>query len=548
MVACLLLVTFSAKAEERFFTHTAKNGDTLTKLAKRYLINTSDWQIFHKFNVVSNPRQIPLGKLIKIPVSLMRSDAAPIEVIATQGTVASGARSLARGDRVTEGDKLTTEDGSFVTIKLADGSTLTVQPKSSLRIETARQLVNSGGVTDTVLRLDGGRLETTVAKQSSNGARYEIRTPTSNMGVRGTMFRVGADDSGKRAQGEVVEGLVAVTASPGKTASTSVASTRAASALALKAGFGSFVEAGKPPSPPVVLLAAPDITKLPALFQQLDVRFAFVAVPEAVSYRAQVAADKAFTNPIATSASKTSDVAFTNLPDGALFLRVRAVDVNGLEGKDASHAFTVKARPLPPVLTLPSDNARVSTEKIALVWQASADAVAYRVQVAGESSFVAPINDEKKVSGLTFSPALILKSVPYFWRVASVNANGDIGPWSQTRSFLGAAEVPALKTRRGDGNTSLEIDGSIAPSHQVQIARDARFSNIASDRVIVGNKFDLSGIPVNTYYVRVRAVLGSDQTLGGWSEPRLLEVYPLRGGWWLSETFQPPAATAPANK
>lgn len=544
MAVFLLLIAFSARAEEpRFFTHTAKNGDTLTKLAKRYLIKPNDWQIFQKFNVVPNPRQLPLGKLIKIPVSAMRTDGAPIEVIATQGSVASGARVLARGDRVMEGDKLTTDDGSFVTIKLADGSTLTVQPKSSLRIETARQLVNSGGVTDTVLRLDGGRLETRVAKQSSNGARYEIRTPTSNMGVRGTMFRVGADDSGKRAQGEVVEGLVAVTASSGK-----VASTSEAPALALKAGFGSFVEAGKPPSPPIVLLAAPDITKLPALFQQPDVRFAFPPVPEAGSYRAQVAADKAFTNPIAASTSKTSDVAFGNLPDGVLFLRVRAIDVNGLEGKDASHAFTVKARPLPPILSLPADNARVSSEKIALVWQASADAVAYRVQVAGESSFVAPTIDEKKVSGLTFSPALILKSVPYFWRVASVNANGDTGPWSQTRSFLGAAEVPALKTRRGDGNTSLEIDGSIAPSHQVQIARDARFSNITSDRVIVGNKFDLTGIPVNTYYVRVRTVLGNDQAVGGWSEPRLLEVYPLRGGWWLSETFEPPATAAPTNK
>ena len=546
MTACLLLIAFSARAEEpRFFTHTAKNGDTLTKLAKRYLINTNDWQIFHKFNVVPNPRQIPLGKPIKIPVSAMRSDVAPIEVIASQGAVASGTRPLARGDRVMEGDKLTTEDGSFVTIKLADGSTLTVQPKSSLRIETARQLVNSGGVTDTVLRLDGGRLETMVARPSSNGARYEIRTPTSNMGVRGTMFRVGADDTGKRAQGEVVEGLVAVTASSGKAPATSVAP-----ALALRAGFGSFVEAGKPPSPPIVLLAAPDITKLPALFQQPDVRFVFPQVSEAVSYRAQVATDKAFTNPLAAATSGTPDVAFSNLPDGALFLRVRAIDVNGLEGKDASHPFTVKARPLPPTLALPADNARVSAEKVALVWQPSADAVAYRVQVAGESSFVAPTTDEKKVSGLTFSPALILKSVPYFWRVASVNANGDIGPWSQTRSFLGAAEVPALKTRRGDGNTSLEIDGSIAPSHQVQIARDVRFSNLTSDRVIIGNKFDLSGIPVNTYYVRVRAVVGSDQVLGGWSEPRLLEVYPLRGGWWLSETLQPqpPAVSLPANK
>ena len=63
------------------------------------------------------------------------------------------------------------------------------------------------------MKLESGRIETGVAKQKNSGARYEIRTPTSNMGVRGTMFRVGADESGKRGQGEVVEGLVAVTSS-----------------------------------------------------------------------------------------------------------------------------------------------------------------------------------------------------------------------------------------------------------------------------------------------------------------------------------------------
>ena len=540
---CLSLVTSSAWPEEpRFFTHSAQAGDTLLKLANRYLVIRNDWQIFQKFNTINNPKAIPLGTQIKIPVSAMRLDASPVEVIATTGSVTSSAGAVATGSKINEGDKLTTSEGGFVTIKLADGSTLTVQPKSSVRMETARQLVNTGGVTDTVVRLDSGRVETRVAKQRNSAARYEIRTPTSNMGVRGTVFRVGADESGKRGQGEVVEGLVAVSASSAPSAS----SPKSSEALALGAGFGTFVEDGKPPSPPIALLSAPDVSTLPAQIQSPDARFTFPAVPSAVSYRAHVAHDSAFTNLIANASSPTPDVAFVNLPDGTLFVRVRGVDVNGLEGKDASRAFSVKARPLPPALTAPIDKSPILGSKVTLLWLASAEAVSYRVQLASDDSCAKPTLDEKVASGVTLTPSITVKPALYYWRVASVDPKGETGPWSSTQSFIGVADVPILRAKRAAGMMHLEIDASSAQSHQVQIARDERFTNMASDRTIAGNKFDLGSLAANAYYVRVRAVAGSEKIVGPWSEPRLLEVYPFGGGWWLSVSHSP--APVPANR
>ena len=541
-------ITLSARAEEpRLFTHIAQNGDTLIKLAKRYLVNPDDWQIFMKSNVIADPHRIVLGSQIKIPVSAMRLETAAVEIIATQGAVESSAGAVERGSKVNEGDKFTTGDGGFVTIKLADGSTLTVQPKSSVRVETARQFVNSGGVTDTVVRLDAGRVETNVMKQKNPGSRYEIRTPTSNMGVRGTIFRVGADDTGLRGQSEVVEGLVVVTSASPKSAATDA--TSAAKGLPLRTGFGSFVEAGKAPSPPIALLPAPDVTSLPKLIETPDAKFTFPAVTAAVSYRAQIAVDAAFTNLLANASSLTPNMAFVNLPDGALFLRVRGVDVNALEGKDATHAFTIKARPLPPALTAPRDNARSASGRVKLTWQASTEAVAYRVQIAADASFVNPVVDEKALSGLTFSPASLLKPAAYFWRAASVNAKGNIGPWSPTAGFVVVTEAPDLKMSGGGDNSSIDIVGSAAASHQVQIARDERFINIASDRVITGNKFELGELPVNAYYIRVRAVVGTEkpneQPSGIWSVPRLLEIYPLSRSWWLSQPRSPAAAPIP---
>lgn len=540
---CLSLQMLQAQAEEpRLYTHTSVQGDTLTGLAKRYLIDRNDVRIFQKYNALSDPDKISIGTRIKIPASAMRADTAPAEVVSIQGTVASSAGSVAPGSKVSEGDKVTTSDASFVTIKLADGSTLTVQPKSTVRMETARQLVNSGGVTDTVLRLDSGRVETSVAKQKNTGARYEIRTPTSNMGVRGTMFRVGADDTGKRGQSEVVEGLVAVAASsaPGAAAASS------AEALPLKAGFGTFVEAGKPPSPPIALLPAPDLKMLASQVQTVDARFAFAAIPSALSYRAQVATDGAFTKPVSNASSSTPEAGFANLPDGNFFLRVRGVDVNGLEGTDATHAFSVKARPLAPALATPGEKSRVSSGRVALRWQASTEAVAYRVQVALDAAFAKSIVDEQVAAGVTLSPTTALKPGAYFWRVASVNAKGDTGPWGQAQSFTSVADAPVLTAKQTGGKMSLEIEGSGAPSHQLQIARDDRFTKITSDRVVTGNKPDLGPLAVNTYYIRVRASAVGEQPAGPWSEPRLLEVYAFGGDWWLSKPLA--AAPAPTSK
>ena len=545
-------MTLSARADEpRLFTHIAQNGDTLIKLAKRYLVDQNDWQIFTKFNTIAEPRRLVVGSKIKIPVSAMRVETAAVEIIATQGSVESSAGAVERGSKVKEGDKLSTGDGGFVTIKLADGSTLTVQPKSSVRVETARQFVNSGGVTDTVVRLDSGRVETNVVKQKNPGGRYEIRTPTSNMGVRGTIFRVGADDSGLRGQSEVVDGLVVVTSASPKSAAINATSdaTSVAQGLPLRTGFGTFVVAGKAPSPPIALLPAPDVTSLPKQIETPDPKFTFPAVTAALSYRAQIAVDAAFTNLIANASSLTPNMAFVNLPDGALFLRVRGVDVNALEGKDAAHAFSIKARPLPPLLTEPRDNARSSSGRVKLAWLASTEAVAYRVQIAGDATFANPIVDEKVASLFSLSPALTLKPANYFWRAASVNAKGNTGPWSRTAGFVVVTEAPDLNMSSGGGSRSIEIVGSAAASHQVQIARDERFINIASDRVITGNRFELGELPVNAYYIRVRTVVGTEkpneQPSGTWSVPRLLEIYPLGRSWWLSQPLSPAAAPMP---
>lgn len=541
--AIIAALVFSAAAHAeppRFHIYHAVQGDTLIKLASHFLVNKNDWQTLLKHNELKDPNRITIGTAIRIPVAAMRTELTPAVVTAIKGRVESGAQPVVSGANLREGDTIKTGDDGFVTLKLADGSSITVQAKSILRIERTRRVMNTGGSMDSVLRLESGRLETRAAPQKGPAARYEIRTPTSNMGVRGTVFRVAADETGKKGQGEVTDGLVAVESS----GETGVAG-GSIKPLGLAAGFGSIVEAGKPPSAPVALLPPPDLAGLPASVAKADISVTFPSIANAVAYRAQVALDAAFTNLVADASAPALAGAPTlllkELPDGELFVRARGIDTVGLEGKDAVHPFRVAARPFAPALQLPLDRGRVNNGNVRFAWKPAPEAASYRLQIAEREDFAKPVAD--KVAPL--APALTLdsplKSGSYVWRVASVNAKGVTGPWSDAQRFEVRATAPLLKPKHGQKNIILLLDKVADQQYQVQVARDERFTKIVLDRVANSPEVELTGLSVNAYFVRLRTVAldaGNTPAAGGaWSETGTLEVYP--GDWWLATYATP---------
>lgn len=514
----------SAITLSRYHVHRAEPRDTLEKIAARYLIAKHHWSALQRLNGIKDPNRISIGTAIKIPVELMRTEPAPAKILHTAGKVSVGTDAATKGATIREGERVKTGDDGFVTLQLADGSTLSLQSQSSMRLETTRQFANTGGVTDAVVRLESGRVETAVAKQRGPAARYEIRTPTSNMGVRGTQFRVGADATGKIAQSEVLEGLVGVGSNaPGA---------NAAAALALAAGFGTTVEAGKPPSPPVKLLPPPIVKDLPANLATADMALTIPPLDKAVAYRTQVAGDAAFTTILADARTTKPEFSFSNLPDGKLFLRVRGIDAAGLEGADASTVVTIKARPFAPMLTTPANGATQSSGRVEMAWNSAPEAKSYRAQVATDENFSKPVVDVVgDKTSLALASALV--SGRYFWRVATTDAKGESGPWGKAFTFTVRAERPTLREKRGVGSVDLNLPDPTR-SYQVQISRDERFANLVTDEAAKAGIVKFDSLPVNTYFVRVREAAGAGATIPkdeGWSDTYLLEVYP--AGWWL---------------
>ena len=89
-----------------------------------------------------------------------------------------------------------------------------------------------------------------------------------------------------------------------------------------------------------------------------------------------LARDAAFNTVVAEIVAATPELRATNIADGSYFMRVRAVDARGLEGIEATHAFTLKARPEPPLVSVPPRKGKVRASMVEFKWSENSEASA----------------------------------------------------------------------------------------------------------------------------------------------------------------------------
>lgn len=252
-----------------------------------------------------------------------------------------GPRQSCRGE--TAGDDFKTGKDGYVKIKLADGSVLDLKPGSDLSIEGVKKSPLAPAA-DAQFLLKTGRIEASVAKRNPGGARFEVRTPIAVAAVRGTQFRVIADDEKKIALSEVIEGEVAVN-DAGNLGNVSV-----------REGFGTRVNEGQAPLPPRALLPAPRLWTGIRLWVRRPIRLNFTRLPGAVRYRVLVARKPDFAEVITEELLSTNVITLPELANGPYYLKVRGIDDIGLEGKEtlAELVVTLDAPPQAPATPAPA--------------------------------------------------------------------------------------------------------------------------------------------------------------------------------------------------
>ena len=515
ILAVLLLCLPIAGSCDEELTYTVQPGDTLQKLVEEYGVDSVQVDALRRFNKLKSAREIPPGTKIHFRLGWLKVKPLQVQAVAVSGPVAvlragaSESKPVTGGDGFKPGDALETGKEGSVMLKFGDGSRLLLQGSSSLTFEIL-EAYGDQDLPNIRLRLHRGRIETTVSPNSSPNRRFEIKTPAGSAGARGTRFRVGADSEKHLLRTEVTHGTVVVEGG-GKE-------------LPVVENFGTVAKAGRAPIPPLPLLPAPDLGIVEGLYQRLPFQLAWEPLPGAVGYRVQIASATGVMR-----LDKTTDVpslSVNGLDDGDYLLIVRAMDSHGLEGIDARHPFTLDAHPLPPRLVAPASGERLRHSRPVFEWQASADAVSYRFQLATNSTFEKPLVDTGDLRDDSYTVAEPLAPQRYYWRVASRDVAGEEGLFGDVLQFdvaLPPAPPRDISIRKTDTELKLAWQAE-KPGYRyhLQLANDRGFTDLYAERETTQSQITLPR-PQQRVYMRMRT-LDTDGYAGPFNRP--IEIVP----------------------
>ena len=337
--------------------------------------------------------------------------------------------------------------------------------------------------------------------------------------MRGTHFRVEADAASSRE--ETLSGLVDVAAADQR--------------FDVPMGKGTVVKDGQPPMRPIALLSAADVSHLPTRFEHLPMRFDLPQLTGAVEWQGLVATDRQLVTILSSKRTRSAYLTFADLPNGDYVLALRAIDVNGLRGRDALHNFTVFARPFPPGLNTPGDGAVVRTPRPTFVWGNVLDAARYHFQVATDAQFTAPLQDTLKSTENTSLEA-DLPPGPVYWRAATISETNEQGPWSRPAAFTykpgpGPADLGKSTLVVDRDNLTLTLPTQSGMRYEAALAADKSLQPVLVQTQSEDGSLKLASPGVGTYYLGVRLVDLSDGTPGPWSVQRV--DVPVDGRVWL---------------
>jgi len=522
LAALLCSLPLSSPLAAQEWVYTVRPGDNLWSVTERFAASMRYWKPLQELNQVRNPLHLQPGTRLRIPLAWLRRQPEAVRILALSGEVSvqpmgGTPERLEQTAALRVGDRIRTGPKGSVSLEFADGSRLLMLPDSELVFDIIRAFGDTGMV-DSRAHLERGRVATEVSPSRGPGSHFEISTPVAFSAVRGTELRVASGGTDDPTSTEVLTGQVAVTGS-GQTTN-------------VDAGFGTVVRAGEPPAPPRPLLPPPDLSALPMRLDRIPLRIDWPALSGAVRYRIQLAANPSFATLLIDTVVRAPRFLNTELPDGDYAIRVRGIDALGLEGKNATHTFTLDARPQPPFLVAPTHEATVREPRPEFRWTATAEVQAYRLQLATDADFADLVLDQPDLGGPRQRVEQELPPGVYFWRVASVQ-EGEEGPFSDPS----ALEVRLIPGPPSLGEATLSKRtvvvrwraGVPGQRYRYQLAEDPNFEHILVADEVAEPRIELRRPLPGSYFLRVQTV-DVDGFVGPFGPAQQVEIPPV--GLW----------------
>lgn len=303
------------------FLYRVMQGDTLGNLAQRYTLNFSNWSALQQINAVQDPYRLQIARVLRIPFSMIPMRESSARVVHVAGRVLVNGAAVSAESTVTESQTIQTGADGYIALQLSDDSVVTVPPSTSVLVRRLREFVGAG-LTDSVFEMNTGSVETRVAPNDTGVGRFEVHTPVSVTGVRGTRMRVHAAADGARS--EVVSGVAGVDGT-------------ASSELVLREQQGVAIDPQGKSLGVRKLLPAPVLEtpqRGPGGWQA-----GFIPVAGAAGYVVSVARDPDGGQMVSQQTIEASPARFGASGPGDHYVFVRALDDAGIGGLDARATF-----------------------------------------------------------------------------------------------------------------------------------------------------------------------------------------------------------------
>jgi len=491
-LVCALLLSGTAWAAD--LEHQVREGDTLYTLSDAYLEDPLQWQTVAEYNGVANPRRLQPGTTVLIPEFLLRKKPGGAEVIHVTGTTVfqprfGSAQPLRPGERLIDGDVISTADNGSVTLKLADGSLLKLSPNSVLNLDRLRYNVRTRNAASSLM-LDQGRVESKVSPQHQSG-RFILKTPKMAAGVRGTEF--GVTTSAERSSADVLQGAIGVAAA-------------AQRAQLVKAGYGGVVQEQDQAAVMVKALpVAPDLSGLPVLINKPMVDIPFEPVAGAAAYRVRITPADQPDFILYERLQPEARHRVESLEDGFYQLQARAISADGLEGVPAMLRFELDAYPLPPVTLTPLHQEEHGSPDVEFSWLEVEGADAYWLQLAADEHFSALLHEAKPTQARHGLPNA-LQAGRYYWRVRSVQG-GELGPWGDTRILEFRPQRDASPSAEQQGALLvLRWEAEPGQRFEAELSQQPGFASLSAQVSTAEPQWPLEGLAAGDYFFRVKAI------------------------------------------
>ncbi len=303
------------------FLYKVVKNDNLINLSTKYTQNANNWVSLQQLNNVQDPYALPIGMVLRIPLSLIPMQDATATIKHVQGQAYINSSSASVNMQVKEGDIIRTADNSFASISLPDNSVTSI-PNNSILTITRLRTFKGTELLDFVATLNEGGIESVVDPDAHGTGRFEIRTPVSITGVRGTKLRVRTDNN--QSHSEVIEGSAQVGLSQ-------------ADGPRISSNQGTTASREGGIMPVVSLPDAPQIPRNQTL--RNGSQLYFDPVHDAIAYQVIIASDRDGKNVVSNTTIDNPPARLSANGPGKWYAFVRSIDSNGFISADSVVEF-----------------------------------------------------------------------------------------------------------------------------------------------------------------------------------------------------------------